>query len=450
MGKYEDLSDIRSESGVIATLICDPSMVNFSENLSSSDFTDCVNGVLYDVIVELNKKNVVQIDSFNISATIGANEELSNRAGSSLPVDIISDIVTNSKFLARGTSEEYIMLVGNVLSMAYRRKLYTELSRAQASVLRGGDITQLQRDVSSAIEVTTEKYITGNEIKPLGEDIDDIYEKICQRRGENGVCGYKFLSIPQLNRYLSMERNEMVTFLAPLKSGKSMMLMNLAWDCIRQGAKVIFLDTEMTDSLFSERLICYLAQIPMYTFKNGGLTKEEEVRIVKAKELIKKSPIYHKYMPIYNMDEIYGIVKTMNRKYGCDVLFFDYLKPNASADAYGTYAELGNLTNMLKNQIAGDIGMSVVAACQASKGGGIADSIRIGQYSSAIIKMKRKSAEEILTDGEMCGNYRMTVLFNRLGEQDAEDESWTDVKFIGNYCTFESCEQHNTEDIFGQ
>ena len=139
----------------------------------------------------------------------------------------------------------------------------------------------------------------------------------------------------------------------------------------------------------------------------------------------------------------------MKRKCGCDVLFFDYLKPSSSTDAYGTYAELGNLTNVLKNRIAGDLDMAVVSACQASRNGGIADSVRIAQYSSAVIKMERKDYADFKA-AEEYGNYKFTVLYNRLGEQMQEGEQWIDANFYGNYAQFQKCKQHQQEDIYGE
>lgn len=447
MKNYEDLCDVRSESGIIASIICDPNLINFSENMSGHDFVDSTNGTLYDVIELLFKEDIQQIDAFNLAAKIGSDEKLKSRFGGEPDIEVLKSIVENAKFLARSTSEEYVMLVNNVMGMAYRRSLYKSLEKAQTKILNSSDIVQLQRSISESVEKTTDKYITGCEIERIGERLDDICRKLEEKQANGG--GYKFLTIPQLNKYLSLEKGEMTTFLAPLKSGKSMMLMNTAYDCIQQGAKVILLDTEMTDELFFQRLLSYMSKVPMQHIRMNMLSVEEKEKIETAKKQIREIPLWHKYIPVYNMDSIYGMVKTMQRKYGCDTLFFDYIKPSNGTDAYGTYAELGNLTNMLKNQIAGDLDMCVVSACQASKNGGIADSIRIGQYSSTLIKIRRKTIEEQISDGEKCGNYRLTVLFNRLGEQDQEDETWTDAVFYGNYCRFAECEQHKQDEIFG-
>lgn len=421
-------------------------MLNFIENLKGDDFTDRANGVIYDAICRLKDQEIQQVDAFNITASITGDGKLQKRAEGCLTPDVISQIVDNAKFLARGTSEEFVLLVNNVLAMAYKRKLYRDLNAAQTRVLSAKSITDIQRDVSDILDSAADNYINGADIPKIGDQLDDIMQKIEAKQGANR--GYEFECVPQLNDYVTIDKNEMLTFLAPMKSGKSIMLMDTAIDVIRQGGKCIYLDTEMTDALFTQRLIAYYSQVPVQHIRRGNYDDDEKRRVEKAIETIKGLELYHKYIPIYTSDEIYGYVKTMKRKCGCDVLFFDYLKPSASTDAYGTYAELGNLTNVLKNRIAGDLDMAVVSACQASRNGGIADSVRIAQYSSAVIKMERKDYADFKAN-EAQGNYRFTVLYNRLGEQMQEGEQWIDANFFGNYAKFQECEQHMQEDIYG-
>lgn len=445
--KFEELADVKSESGVVASLIAEPNFLNFIENLKGDDFTDRANGVIYDAICRLKEQEIQQIDAFNINTSISGDAKLQKRAEGCLSPDIIAQIVDNAKFLARGTSEEFVLCVNNVLAMAYKRKLYRDLNAAQTRVLSAKSITDIQRDVSDILDSAADNYINGADIPKIGDQLDEIIQKIESKQGVNR--GYEFKCVKKLNDYVTIDKNEMLTFLAPMKSGKSIMLMNTAIDVMEQGAKCIFLDSEMTDALFTQRLIAYYSQVPVQHIRRGNYDDDERRRVEKAIEIIKGLELYHKYIPIYTTDEIYGYVKTMKRKYGCDVLFFDYLKPSNSTDAFSTYAELGNLTNTLKNRIAGDLDIAVVSACQASRNGGIADSVRIAQYSSAVIKMERKDYADFKA-AEEYGNYKFTVLYNRLGEQMQEGEQWIDANFYGNYAQFQNCKQHMQEDIYGE
>ena len=100
------------------------------------------------------------------------------------------------------------------MNLAYRRALYRDLQAAQNSVLKTSDIIQLQRDVSERIERDTDKYIVGNEIPSLGEQIDKIWAEIEEKQVAGG--GYKINCIPQLNEYFSIERQELVVFMGNL------------------------------------------------------------------------------------------------------------------------------------------------------------------------------------------------------------------------------------------
>lgn len=445
--KIESLADVRSESGIVASIICMPELINFSENLSGEEFTDKLNGVLYDTVKELYENDVQQIDAFNIVAAIGANEKLKKRLGGEPSIDTIADIVDNSKYIARGTSEEYIMLVSNVMGLAYRRALYNDLSMAQDRILRVSDITQLQRDVSSYVERETEKYVVGAEIPKLGDNIDSIWEEIEEKQRAGG--GYKLSCVPQLNSYFTIERQELIVFMGKMKAGKSMFLMNVAMDLISQGAKVLYLDTELSDVLFTRRLISYISGVEADLIKRGGYNEIDRGNIIKARQTIRDIGLYHLYIPNYSSDSVYATIKTMQKKCGIDTVIFDYLKPSeGNSDAYSTYASLGDLTNLLKNKVAGDMKLHVLTACQASRSGQVADSIRIAQYCSCLVYMEKKTFEEIRTDGQECGNYKFKVRLNRLGAQ-MDEEEYVSANFIGSVCRFIECKQSNPEDIFG-
>ena len=238
--KFDELADVKSESGVVATLIAEPNMLNFTENLKGDDFSDRANGVIYDAICRLKDQEIQQVDAFNITASITGDGKLQKRAEGCLTPDVISQIVDNAKFLARGTSEEFVLLVNNVLAMAYKRKLYRDLNAAQTRVLSAKSITDIQRDVSDILDSAADNYINGADIPKIGDQLDDIMQKIESKQGANR--GYEFECVPQLNDYVTIDKNEMLTFLAPMKSGKSIMLMDTAIDVIRQGGKCIYLD----------------------------------------------------------------------------------------------------------------------------------------------------------------------------------------------------------------
>ena len=74
--RFEELADVKSESGVVASLIAEPNFLNFIENLKGDDFTDRANGVIYDAICRLKEQEIQQIDAFNINTSISGDAKL--------------------------------------------------------------------------------------------------------------------------------------------------------------------------------------------------------------------------------------------------------------------------------------------------------------------------------------------------------------------------------------
>ena len=118
-----------------------PEMLNFSETLTGKEFTDVLNGVLYDTIKDLYENDVVQIDAFNIVASIGANESRKKKLGGEPSIEIISEIVENCTWNVRGIHTSG----SNVMGLAYRRALYKDLNSAQAKVLKTTDLHSFKK-----------------------------------------------------------------------------------------------------------------------------------------------------------------------------------------------------------------------------------------------------------------------------------------------------------------
>ena len=106
-----------------------------------------------------------------------------------------------------------------------------------------------------------------------------------------------------------------------------------------------------------------------------------------------------------------------------------------------TYAELGKLTDMIKNDIAGAMGIAAVAAAQMNEAGRLADSAKIARNASTILLLTDKTQEEIDQDGPECGNKKLVVSKNRNGMQHIDGE-YIDLAFSGNICLLEEAKQH--------
>lgn len=132
------------------------------------------------------------------------------------------------------------------------------------------------------------------------------------------------------------------------------------------------------------------------------------------------------------------------------ILFYPntrYFKGSGAGDAWDSYAELGRLVDMVKNQLAGDLGIAAIGAAQATSTGKLADSAKIARNASTIAMITDKTPEEIEADGPECGNKKLRVVINRNGMQMGPDE-YIDMFFDGNHILYQEVKQHIPQNPF--
>ena len=385
----------------------------------------------------LNQNGINTVDPYNIMEILNSSEA-TRRYSECITIDKLQELVDMSDVLARKSVEEYKVLVSNVMDAAFRRDTFQKLKECQAMVYDRSE-TDVEQKIYSLIDDVMTSYATTNDIPPYSEKIDECWAEIKSRQGV-GYSGIPF-KFKTLNDYVTIEKGELVIFAAEAKQGKSMLLLNCAIDLLKQDKAVLYLDSELNTRLFTARVLAHLSGIEYRRLVAGSYTKDEEKLILDAIEWIKTRKFTHIYIPMFDLQSIYTAVKKIQHTTGLDVLIVDYFKSSGDGDAWNSYAELGRFTDMVKNQIAGDMGIAAIGAAQATVNGKVADSAKIGRNASTICLIQDKTAEEVAEDGPECGNKKLRVVLNRNGAQMMSNE-WIDLQFTGDHILYEEAKQH--------
>jgi len=421
--QINDKYDISAEAGVIATIIQNPEMVLHSETLLPSYFYKKENGAIYWAIQQLYQKGIDKIDEFNITTQINSNKGVKNTI-ESYKKDFIKELFENSQYIARNTKEEYQEIVNKVVTLSFKRDVYRKLKYFQSQCLDDNiDLNQLNLTIMNDIDDLAAQYVTQNEIPMYNKEIYNIWENIISKRNEDGT--YGLLSKHKvLEEYFTYQAGEIVVVAARRKHGKSIYGMNELVHMLKNGISCVFLDTEMNDEIFTTRLLSHLTGIEEYRIKSGNYLPSEEEAIQSSLKWISEQKFTHIYDPQWTRDKIYTTAKILKNKIDFDFLIYDYIKmiDTNIVSSSEQYNELGNWVNFLKNSIAGGLNVPVLSFVQLNRENDIADSDKIERYASTGIKWIKKTPEEIARDGIECGNYKLNILFNRLGGDMDEDE----------------------------
>lgn len=395
---------------------------------------------MYYAICKLAKRGIDQIDAYDIVNILDSREETKDK----ITLAAIKDLIANADLIARSSVEAYMEIVDTVLNAAFRRETYNKLIECQ-QLCFNADEKEIQQKIYTTLDDVMMEYSTANDVPQYRDVVDRLWSEIKERQ-KNGMAGIPF-KFPTLNQYVTIEPGELIIFAAEAKQGKSMMLLNCAVDLLRQGKKVLYIDSELNSRLFTCRLMAHLSKIEYSRVRSGSYTNGEENIIDANREWMKKQSFTHIYMPMFDAQTIYTTVKKIYHTQGIDVLIVDYFKGSGDGDAFASYQELGRLVDMVKNQICGEMNIAGIGAAQATVTGKVADSAKIGRNASTICIIQDKLPEEIEADGPECGNKKLRIVLNRNGAQMASDE-YIDLNFRGNLISYEEAVQHTVQKPF--
>ncbi len=448
--QISELSDIQSEAGVIATLISNPEFILYSDQLTPRHFYNILNGCVYWGISELYKSNITNIDAFNLLNVINTNKAVRRQLGDNLNQDSINDFLNLSKNVARKSIEEYNKLVSIVLNYAFKRKMVESLNTATNLCFEDNDGVELYKATQSKLEDITAEYVeTGMQL--FSQKAKLIWEESREKLQRGETVGYTpFIS--ELGNYFQYSSGELILYAGKAKQGKSLFALNEAVNLLRQGVGVLYIDTELRDDLFLFRLISHLAKVPFNRVKNGNYDEESQRRIDLALKWIDKQNFYHYFLPGCSQEQLFITAKTHRLKCNTEFIIYDHVKSSQSKDSSAAYYELGSRVGFLKDQICGTLQYGGICLAQLNRSNDIGESFKIVQEVSAAVWLNKKSTEEFMQYGKECGNGKITVKYNRLGQQVNDDDSdFVDVDFDGNFCSYRNVVQHqnNSEEVFG-
>lgn len=285
-------------------------------------------------------------------------------------------------------------------------------------------------DLSNNVQQTKEIY-------KMGDSAEDVLKE--RSETPNSIPGLE-VGWPKFDYYTNGgQSGDLIMVCARAKTGKSTLLTNWAVKLgIRDRIPVLYFDTEMDSRQQEDRILSILSGIPHKEIVSGMYVVDTEngkaeYKIKRLKEAVKEmkdGAYYHIYMPSFTIDKVSAIAKKFKIQYGVQAIFFDYLKfPSsqlASLKSIQEWQMLGYIASGLKD-LAGTLSLPIYSACQENrsdpKGGkkdetNVGGSDRILQLASKLIFLTNKPEEDILKEGEVNGNQRLYIAYQRNGESD--------------------------------
>lgn len=439
-----ELSDYKAEAGIISTLVYHPEFILHSSYLHAKYFYSQENGCIYWAISELYKQKITNISALNIEQMLDSNKSVKQKIREyNMPsMSQFIDLCYESK---RDSIEEYQLLVKKVVGLAFKRELYKTVDKWQRSCIRDdAQLDEISHTIYRDLDKLTATFVTDGEITTFGSKVNDIWQKIKDKKERGELYGLPSF-FPTLNEYLSYEETELIVIESRMKKGKSWLAMIEAYDKAKNGVPTLVQDSEMSDENWYIRLVSYISGISTKRIKDEKLTAEEEKLIERTNKHIETLPLFHNFDPYITKEKFYSICAQKKIDVGLKFIVWDYIKcDDAILNSAERSAYMAGITNWLKNIIAGDLKMSVLAFAQLNRNNEVAESDGIEKYCSSAVRWVEKTNDEIIRDGKECGTHKMIVKLNRLGKQHMGDDEYIDMMFTQSRVGIIEARQHNT------
>lgn len=425
------LSDKVAEIGVIGTLLVNNEFAMRNNYLKHKHFFYMEHVVIYQAIEKLIASGVVSFDTFSIFSTIEADTELKATIEKT-NVDVI-EFIEDAKLVARSEYKEFEKLVERVMTLSFKRTARAKLSSLLIDCNTDDDYTlnefnyKLQNDITNLAN----DYVFGNDTPLLADVIDDVMNEIIAQRSTDGNVGIPS-AYKNVNRYFTYRKGELVVIGGRAKAGKSVFVSNEVYHKLQNGEQVAIFDTELTDKIWLPRFLAEITGLTVNQIESGRYNEEEDRRIQDAIAWIKSGTLVHIYDPEWTMDKIYTRAKQIKLTHGLDLLIYDYIKAD-DVDLKGMqeHTYLGKLTSFLKNKVAGELDLAVIAPAQMNDNElRLADSRKIQRYASTICYWMEKDFDQIANDGVEEGTHYIFVDYNRNGGKHKSDSKGKAVTYI--------------------
>ena len=412
-----------SENIVIGALINDINLILEMKDLKTNYFTVKVNKMLYVIIKRLFKAGSDNIDISDIYALVETNNKyvkILDEAGGTELIETLAALGEDK------SADDIKPHVDNIIQSAFKNEMDDTLTSLQVSLAESGNkpINMIYNEFENEMLDVKGKYATSDKLELVGKSIDGIIENM-EEKSKTGLVGFPF-SIPMLNEFIQLERKELVVISGGTKSGKSLFATHeVAYICVKNKVPTLILDSELSTDTFITRLI---ASLTGYKVKYIRTCKYKEnpqanAKVEQAIKDIKEAKLIHKYIVGFSEAELLNEIKRVKIQYGISLVVYDYLKADTiTNEGQQERLQLSHLTNMLKNQVCGDMNLAGLCLCQTSPTSGTTEqgyrafgSSGIEMFSSAIVYLIRKTDEEIENDlgVEDGGNYKLFVQRNR-------------------------------------
>lgn len=331
----------------------------------------------------------------------------------------------------------------------YRRRTGIEQSRVFQAMMQdlgkqtGEMLSKFRRELVSGLEIRKDDVSTP---VLLAEAVQA--EMRARQANTSEIIGYDFSRLVDVDGQVipcltgltyalsGLQKQHQVVLSANSGVGKSLLALQMAVSlsiCPKPADQipVLWIPLEMNEMEITMRIISMLTGIDNNKVQRAKFSSDENLRYLKAMDMIAMSQFHIKKPRTGTIDEIFSIYDEFCFKYGIKVGFLDYIQLISAGPAdKGSSREetIGRASKMLKGPIAENMRITSVAIAQLNKADfkagevrkqeNIGGSYQISQDADDLATITEKTEQQIQEERGMKGNRKIFLDKRRGGASD--------------------------------
>lgn len=302
-----------------------------------------------------------------------------------LTVDLVTliDALEKAGTLKQSGGIEYITELTNVLPSSANYQRYLEMVKRDSmlrKLIYGASdiISECQSSVDAKITLANaEKTVydisdevdTSDAVK-IDKIIPDVMTTLDElSKNKKATSGIR-TNYKQLDFLINgLHKSDLMVIAARPGMGKTSFAMNIVENVAMQGYSCAVFSLEMGKEQLTQRMLCSVAGVSMEHAQKGNLTKQEWLKLAKAKEILNESKIFIDDSSMITPRQVLSKCRRLKRKHGLDLIMIDYIQlmsPDKSKSSDSRQNEITEISRNLKI-LAKEINVPVLALSQLSR-----------------------------------------------------------------------------------
>lgn len=352
--------DIDTETACIASILLSrEALYKVLEILRSEDFYLDKHRIIFDSIVELDRKNI-PVDLTTLKQSLSDKNLFEKIGGDSGLVSIYQSVSTsaNAGFYAKRIKE-----------LSLRRSLIEVGSEAVEKCYDTiKDTDELVDEIEQNIFAVTERRITSTYI-PLNEILEKTMGEVQNWYETKRVVTGTPTGFRDLDEMLTgFHGSELIILAARPGMGKTALALNMMNNIIRQEKEkaILFFSIEMPVSQLGLRLLCLQSEVNSHRVRSGKISRDELRKLFAARESLGRQKIFIDDTPSINIMEIRAKSRRLAQQHEISLIIVDYLQLISSVTRADRHLQIAEISRSLK-QLSRELDVPVLALSQLSR-----------------------------------------------------------------------------------